>query len=990
MFYNDGYRPMLGESKHPQFLGAPGQACWAEIWNIIGPMMDQVIATGEATWSEDLLLLMRRYGYLEESYFTFSYSPILNETGRPSGIFNACTETTARVLAERRMRTLRELTVEAKTATDAARRCAEILATNPRDIPFALVYLLDPDGQRLVLAGQAGLPPGGPASPASVPASPTDGVGWPLARVAAEGRPEVVEELSGRFAGLPSEPWGEAAHQAMVVPIAHPGWPKPAGVLVLGISPRRAFDDDYRGFFGLVARHVATAVSNARAFQTERERAEKLAELDRVKTDFFSNVSHEFRTPLTLILGPIQDALAAPDRTLRGEAVEIVHRSALRLLKLVNSLLDFSRIEADRLKSSFEATDLPALTAGLVGAFKSLMDGAGLKLIVECPPLAEPVYVDPSQWEKIVLNLVSNAFKFTFEGEIAVRLRARDRQVELSVADTGTGIPGEELPRVFDRFHRVEGARGRSHEGTGIGLALVQELVRQHGGSVRVDSTVARGSTFVVSIPLGRDHLPAERVVSGSRTAPGQSSALYLLEASSWGGPADPGSSPGVPSDPAAPAATAAPNRGGAPRARLLVADDNLDMRQYLVRLLAGRWEVEAVADGQAALEAARAHPPDLVLSDVMMPRMDGPTLLRALRADARTSRIPVVLLSARAGEEAIVAGLETGADDYLAKPFSANELLARVRSHLEMARVRGEWSRKLESTNQQLEQALEATRASREEALAASRAKSEFLAAMSHEIRTPLNAVIGFAALLADKELTDKQREFTQAILSSGSHLLGIINDILDFSKLQSGQFAIAPAPFMLRSTVQSALAFVAGKAAEKGLALSYAIGPEVPAGLEADEARVRQILINYLSNAVKFTTKGQVVLQVQSTGPGADGRHEFQFTVRDTGIGIPADQMDRLFQEFSQADATISGRFGGTGLGLAICRKLAELHGGRVWAESRSGVGSSFHFALTAAAQRADGVAAVPVATGEPEARAAAAARRLRCPSCWPRTTW
>jgi PAS domain S-box-containing protein len=682
MFYNDGYRPMLGESKHPQFLGRSGQECWAEIWDIIGPMMDQVIATGEATWSEDLFLPMLRHGYLEETYFTFSYSPIRDEVGRPSGIFNACTESTARVLDRRRLKTLREMAVEARSTKEAARLCAEILGHNPRDIPFALVYLLDSAGARLHLAGNAGLEAGTPASPLIVDVAGGDAAGWPLARIVATGLPERVENLAGHFDCLPPEPWDEPARQAMLLPIARPGLQQSAGVLVLGISPRRAFDDDYRGFFDLVAGHVATAVSNARAYEEERERAERLADLDRAKTAFFSNVSHEFRTPLTLILGPIEDALA--HGTLDGENLKAVHRSALRLLRLVNSLLDFSRIEAGGLRSSFEPTDLPVLTAGLAGSFQSLVEPAGMKLVVDCPPLSEPVYVDRSHWEKIVLNLVSNAFKFTFDGEIAIRLRERDGHVEFSVSDTGTGIPAHELPKVFDRFHRIEGSRGRSFEGTGIGLALVSELVKAHGGTVRVESIVGRGSTFTVSIPFGSDHLPKDQIALAKNATLGAPRVHpTVLEAGQWLRSSDRAPQGVEVTDIASPEPVAREGR------RILVADDNADMREYLTRLLEPHWEIEVVGDGQAALASALACPPDLVLSDVMMPRMDGVALLRALRADSRTESVPVLLLSARVGEEAVLEGLETGADDYLVKPFSAREVLTRIRAHLGMARVR-------------------------------------------------------------------------------------------------------------------------------------------------------------------------------------------------------------------------------------------------------------------------------------------------------------
>jgi signal transduction histidine kinase/CheY-like chemotaxis protein len=687
MFYNDAYRPMLGESKHPQFLGRPGEECWAEIWSIIGPMMDQVIETGVATWSEDFGLLMNRFGYLEETYFTFSYSPIRDEQGRPSGIFNACTESTRRVLGDRRLKMLREMAVEARTITDAARLCAESLGRNPHDVPFALIYLLDEPGQCLHLTAQTGLPPGTSASPLTVDLQRADDIGWPMAEVAQRECPELVADLARRFDCLPRAPWGEPAQQALLMPIRRPGRHQVAGVLVLGISPRLAFDDDYRGFYDLVASHVTTVLSNARAYEQERERAEKLAELDRAKTTFFANISHEFRTPLTLILGPLEDALEAPSKSLHDESLEAVHRNALRLLRLVNSMLDFSRIEASRLESRFEPTDLSRLTRDLAASFRSLVEGVNLKLSVDCPALPEFAYVDRSHWEKVMFNLLSNAFKFTWSGEISVTLGMVDDDFELSVKDTGTGIPEDELAKVFERFHRVQGATGRSIEGTGIGLALVRELVRQHGGSVRVHSILGEGSTFVVKIPRGKSHLPGERIFPSSGAAPSSFiQESFLFEAAHWNLP--PGVSP-LPPAPGQDLAASSAQVSHRNAARVLVAEDNADMREYLVRLLSTRWTVEAVGNGKQALESALRRPPDLILTDAMMPVMDGVRLVRALRNNVKTTTIPVVMLSARAGEEAVVAGLDTGADDYIVKPFSARELISRVATHLDLARLR-------------------------------------------------------------------------------------------------------------------------------------------------------------------------------------------------------------------------------------------------------------------------------------------------------------
>jgi signal transduction histidine kinase len=301
--------------------------------------------------------------------------------------------------------------------------------------------------------------------------------------------------------------------------MATAGEPLCTGVIAVGVSPRRELDQEYKGFFELIARRVAAAIAEARAYEAESRRAQALAEIDRAKTAFFSNVSHEFRTPLTLMLGPLEELkgeLARSTASLSAahyQQIDFAHRNGLRLLKLVNTLLDFSRIEAGRVQAVYEPTDLAGITAELASVFRSAIEKAGLRLMVDCPDLSEHAYVDREMWEKIVLNLVSNAFKFTFEGEIEVKLRQADDHVELTVRDTGTGIPAHELPKLFERFHRVAGAHGRTHEGSGIGLALVQELVKLHGGSVSVDSQYRKGAPSGWWSPLATITCPPGRSV---------------------------------------------------------------------------------------------------------------------------------------------------------------------------------------------------------------------------------------------------------------------------------------------------------------------------------------------------------------------------------------------------------------------------------------------------------------------------------------------
>ncbi len=663
LLYNDAYVPALGERKHPA-IGRPGREVWGDIWHIVGPQLQSVVETGIATWSTDVLLPMDRSGYLEETYWTYSYGPILLEGGGVGGVFTPCTETTSQVVSARRLRALHRLgeAVGGRSVEEACALAAEALSQDPADVPFARIYLTDPDDPDCARTAA-----GTPGVPETVPTSEVDLRRPPWAEVRESRLPALLdlEQPDGR--------------RAAVHPLRSPTGPAPVGYMVAGISPALAFDAGYEAFFALVARQVATLLVSAAAFQDERRRAEALDELDRAKTTFFSNVSHELRTPLTLVLAPMADALME-GRPLEGPPLDMAHRNGLRLLRMVNTLLDFARVEAGRADAAFEPVDLGPLTAELASSFQSVMARGGLELVIEAPAGPRAVHADREMWERIVLNLLSNAFKHTFEGSVAVRVRHRDDHAELVVEDSGVGIDEDALPRVFDRFHRVTSQRARSHEGTGIGLSLVEQLVRLHGGEIDVASTPGEGTAFTVRIPYGTDHLPADHLRSGPAAGPtGAGPVPYVEEAARWLG-----------DTPAAevPLGEAAAGAGG-PRSRILLADDNDDMRGYLCRLLGGRYEVEAVADGEAALAAARRDPPALVISDVMMPRLDGLDLVAALRADERTRMVPVVLLSARSGEDAVVEGLRAGADDYLEKPFSAHELLARVTAHLELGDAR-------------------------------------------------------------------------------------------------------------------------------------------------------------------------------------------------------------------------------------------------------------------------------------------------------------
>ncbi|MCU1628884.1 MAG: hypothetical protein JWP64_3833 [Pseudonocardia sp.] len=667
--YNDAFVPGAG-GKHPDALGGPCAEVWPEIWDRIGPALQQVLDTGEPVFREDDRLVMNRNGRPEETYWRYSYSPIRSADGtRVLGIFNVTAETTAQVLGTRRMRLLGrlgEVSRDVRTTPEALAGIAAILAEASEDVAFALFTTGEGDGQRLVAS--AGLDDPEPVAAAvRPPATPPPGG-------------PVVEELAEPVVGRGPNPVGRVVRTVL------PGTQgSPSVGLVLGVPPLLPADDDHLSFLRLVLGHVGTAVAAARTHSDERGRLEAMVARDRSKTEFFTGVSHEFRTPLSLILGPLDHLRHSADAEVR-QGAEMAHRNAQRMVKLVNSLLDVSRLEAGRSDAGFAPVDLGTLSGELAGLFREATERAGLRLDVDCPPSERPVWVDQDMWEKVVLNLLSNAVKFTFTGGISVSTRIEGEEAVLRLADTGTGVPAAELPHLFERFHRVRGARARSHEGSGIGLALVRQLVEVHSGTVEVTSTPEVGTTFTVRLPLGFAHLPVESIGSARTPAtPRPSPATaepFLAEALRW--------VPGGSTDEAGPDLAATVDAVGAGgRSRVLVADDDADMRNYLQQLLSENWVVQAVADGRQALEAARADPPDLVVADVMMPGLDGIGLLRALRTDARTAGLPVVLLSARAGEEAAVEGLDAGADDYLVKPFSARELLARVANHLQLGRVR-------------------------------------------------------------------------------------------------------------------------------------------------------------------------------------------------------------------------------------------------------------------------------------------------------------
>lgn len=668
MVYNDGYIPMLAD-KHPQAMGMPGLDVWWEIRDIIEPMLAGVVETGVATWSDDLLLMLVDRGRPWERYFTFTYSPIFLHEGKVGGVFCAVFETTERVVGERRLQVLNTLgaaLVDAKSVDETLSATVKMCAEQPADLPFVALYLEDGTGGQTL---RASTPNVSVLLESAAPSAQFWG-----ARAVDEAGGRVIDDLQERLPGL-ADVWRQGGpERALVMPLTDPSSTVAVGTAVIGLNPHRPLDDQYQGFCRLLADQIIAGITSAGAYEAERARAESLAELDRAKTLFLTNVSHELRTPLTLILGPAEDALALGDDPELRELLQVVARNGRRLLRLVNSLLDFARIEAGRASTQLVETDVGELTADIASAFGDICRRAGLDLVIDCKPAVGQV--DPYMWETIVFNLLSNAFKFTFDGSISVQVAAGpDGTISMSVSDTGVGIPEGELARVFERFYRPLNVEGRSMEGSGIGLALVQNLVELHGGSISVTSRPGAGTTFTVTVPaMSHTHVHTAH----TRPSRARRDSIYVTEAAQW----LEGASGEVVGD----ALSAASVDRLPDRPIVLVADDNTDLRAHLERIIGSRWSTVSASDGQQALELIRRIEPDLVIADVMMPKLDGFELIKAIRADPRLESIPVMILSARAGLEATGEGFEAGADDYILKPFKSTELLNRVAARLKVA----------------------------------------------------------------------------------------------------------------------------------------------------------------------------------------------------------------------------------------------------------------------------------------------------------------
>jgi signal transduction histidine kinase/DNA-binding response OmpR family regulator len=699
--YNTAYQQLLGD-KHPTAAGQRAAECWAEVWHDVGPMTEAVMRDGKTVGADHQLFLLERAGYLEETYWTFSYSPIFGPAGSVLGVFVATTEVTGQVLAARRSRVVSELgslsIAESGTAEELCRKALTVLSSVRASAPFAAVYLRQ-GAEGLALIDHYGLDASSPALPGLL----------------AEDEPTVSEALASGVPGLVGEPAFLAGVTFSPSPIGDAPvttfrvFPLRSGLAVrglilIGLTPYRAPDADYLGFLDLAGKQFSTALSDGMSYHLQTERAAALAELDEAKTSFLQNISHEFRTPLALIAAPLATVLGTEQEELSPlvrEELELAERGTRRLTRLVDTLLDFVRAGADQLQAQLEPTDLAELTRDVTSMFRSVVEAAGLTLTVDTAGLDRQVSVDQEMYTKILLNLLSNAVKYTTEGGIAVSLTQAEDGAVLSVADTGLGIAPEHLSAIFDRFYRISTPSARSREGAGIGLSLVRDLAAAQGGTVQVQSTLGRGSTFTVTL-----------AVSAADAAPGSGDELRLElarrvveEVQGW-----------VPVRAESEAVTPTPSvladavTSGTQQRRVLLVEDNADMRAYLVRLLSSDgWQVDAYSTAEEALGSPQV--PDIVLCDIMLPGRSGTDLVRLMRADARLARVPAILITARSGSGSAAEGLAAGADDFIVKPFDPTELLARLRTHHELASLREFALAQAENKAANLESALASNR---------------------------------------------------------------------------------------------------------------------------------------------------------------------------------------------------------------------------------------------------------------------------------------
>jgi signal transduction histidine kinase/HPt (histidine-containing phosphotransfer) domain-containing protein/BarA-like signal transduction histidine kinase len=636
---------------------------------------------------------------------------------------------------------------------------------------------------------------------------------------------------------------------------------------------------------------------------------------NKLKDEFLANTSHELRTPLNGIIGlaeSLMDGVAGRLPKKANRNLAMVVSSGKRLANLVNDILDFSKLNNHNITLQTRAVDLHTLSEVVLTLSSPLLGDKKLLLTNSVPRNLPAALADEDRLQQVFHNLVGNAIKFTHTGQVSINAIETDEGLKVSVSDTGIGIDQSKFEMIFESFEQVQGDANRTYSGTGLGLAVSKQLVALHGGQIQVESELGKGSVFSFLLPISTEEAVTDVNLKQSVAR------LHLLE-----------------SETEERQYKSAQSDSHASHFRILLVDDEPINRQVLHNYLSlQHYQLEEAGSGKQALKAIKENGPfDLVLLDVMMPNMTGYDVCTKLREDYSVHELPIIFLTAKNQVADLVESFAVGANDYLSKPVSKHELLTRVETHLKLLDINRNLEQKVTDRTLELERATQA--------------KSDFLAKMSHEIRTPMNAVIGLSRLTLKTQLNSHQKDYIEKVVDAGEALLGLINDILDFSKIEAGKLSIENTRFKLSVLVQRSINLSAMNAHAKSLELVTDIDSKIPQILAGDPLRLQQIIVNLVNNAVKFTEQGAVCIKVDLK-EDMESQLLLQFSVIDTGIGMTPKQQSRMFKSFSQADESVTRKYGGTGLGLAISKELCELMGGQIWLESEAGKGSIFHFTV------------------------------------------
>ena len=716
---------------------------WGPVWNNVRELIDRCMVYGEACHRENDLLLYRKSpsGNYLEKYHTWSFVPIRDVNNQVIGMYNPTHDTTTAVVALRRQATLRDLAQELQFnegVSEYFTSLGQILERNPTDIPFVLVYsCLDgsKNGQvRLHLESSVGIPAGHSCAPRIITptldkthstgtisatirrwrsGSPTpslrstnpSSVGsrfthsdendwWPISQGLFGRQCVLVKDCSRLIEGISLRAWDKLPESAVVLPIGDGAFADtPRGLLILGLNVRSLLDAEHEEWLLSLQSFANASLNSTWARESEQEVLLRNEKMEKAKTAWFQGAAHDLRSPLTLVAGPLDDVMRTSLNPSQRQLLGLANRNLARIQRLVDSLLDFSRLEAGQMVGHFVPVKLDAFVGELGEIFRPAVERRSIAYHIELEPYDSTILVDPSLLEKAIMNLLSNALKYTESGFIKLQVQF-DTHLNILVSDTGYGIAPEEVSRITTRFHRAASATSQAIKGTGIGLALVKEIVRLHDGELvitsrsRETSPDSHGSTFTVRIPLEGHQGTAS---SKESIAIGVYGRQLLEEALHW---RDTGDSGDDQSDQARSVTTDDTNKLDGlfvfdPLDRLLLVEDNSDMRAYIKQIFSPYCEVIEATDGQKALDIARARPPQLILSDLMMPNMNGQALLERIRADPTTRLTPVVLLSAAVDDELRISALTMGAEDFMLKPFKPRELLARVHLQIHIGKKR-------------------------------------------------------------------------------------------------------------------------------------------------------------------------------------------------------------------------------------------------------------------------------------------------------------